>query len=46
MNAALWVSLDTPAKVVGIIWTLVGVGILTLRTGGFRRPVRMLNLEE
>lgn len=40
VNVALWVSLDTPAKVVGVIWALVGVGILALHTGGFRRPVR------
>lgn len=46
VNVALWISLDPPAKVVGIIWALVGVGVLTLRTGGFRRPAQTVNLEE
>ncbi|MER5996853.1 APC family permease [Streptomyces viridosporus] len=46
VNVALWISLDTPAKVVGIIWALLGVGALALRMGGFRRTARTSNLEE
>ncbi|MEW2291252.1 amino acid permease [Streptomyces sp. NPDC006743] len=46
VNVALWLSLDTPAKIVGIVWAALGVGILALRTGGFRRPARTVNLEE
>ncbi|WP_439945841.1 APC family permease [Streptomyces sp. BBFR109] len=46
VNVALWISLDTPAKVVGVVWALAGVGILAVRSGGFRRPVRTPDLEE
>ncbi|MFD8612239.1 APC family permease [Streptomyces sp. NPDC059631] len=46
VNVALWVSLDTPAKVVGAVWAVAGVGVLALRTGGFRRPVRAPDLAE
>ncbi|MEU3827575.1 APC family permease [Streptomyces sp. NPDC029080] len=46
VNVALWVSLDTPAKIVGVVWALAGAGILALRSGGFRRPIRIPDLVE
>ncbi|MFF8731953.1 APC family permease [Streptomyces sp. NPDC015171] len=46
VNAALWVSLDTPAKIVGVCWALAGVVILAVRSGGFRRPVHTPDLTE
>ncbi|MFI9810311.1 hypothetical protein ACIHEJ_39595 [Streptomyces sp. NPDC052301] len=46
VNVALWISLDTPAKIVGVLWALAGVGILALRSGGFRHPIQTPDLAE
>ncbi|RBP63613.1 putrescine importer [Brevibacterium sanguinis] len=38
INVALWVSLDANAKIVGIVWALVGLVFLLVRTRLFREP--------
>jgi amino acid transporter len=37
--AYLWLSLRTPAKVVGSIWLVTGVAYGAWRTSGFKRPI-------
>jgi putrescine importer len=38
INVALWLSLDMNAKIVGIVWALVGLAFLTASTRMFRTP--------
>lgn len=38
INLALWLSLDTNAKIVGVVWALVGFAFLLITTRGFRVP--------
>ncbi len=42
----LWTSLEAFTWVVGGAWVLIGVVILALKTGFFRRPVPKLNFSE
>ncbi|MBB5932914.1 hypothetical protein [Streptomyces echinatus] len=46
VNTALWTSLDSPAKTAGVVWALAGAGILAVRSGGSRRPIRTPDLAE
>jgi len=36
----IWLSLRTPAKIVGGLWLLVGIGYAAYKTGGFRRNIQ------
>lgn len=36
----LWLSLQTPAKIVGGAWLALGIGYGAWKTGGFRRSIR------
>ncbi|WP_257998265.1 APC family permease [Zhihengliuella halotolerans] len=38
INLALWLSLETNAKIIGVIWALVGFAFLLITTRGFRTP--------
>lgn len=38
INLALWLSLDTNAKIVGTVWALAGFTFLVVRTRAFRVP--------
>jgi len=38
INVALWLSLDTNAKIVGIVWALIGFTFLLASTRMFRTP--------
>lgn len=42
----LWTSLQPETWIVGGIWLLVGVAIIAIVTGGFRRPVPMMDFSE
>lgn len=42
----LWTSLEGITWLVGGIWFVIGLGILTVKTRGFRRPVPRMNFAE
>ncbi|QIM17319.1 APC family permease [Leucobacter insecticola] len=42
----LWTSLQPTTWIVGLIWVLLGVGIIAMVTGGFRRPVPKMDFSE
>ncbi|QIK63884.1 APC family permease [Leucobacter viscericola] len=42
----LWTSLHAATWIVGGIWLLIGVGIIAIVTGGFKRPVPKLDFSE
>ena len=39
--SAIWWGLGSPAKIAGGIWFVIGVVILALRTGGFRKKLEL-----
>jgi amino acid transporter len=39
---AIWISLPTPAKIVGTIWLLTGIAFLVVKTRGFKdKPIEL-----
>lgn len=46
MTIWLWTSLQPGTWIVGGIWLVIGVGIIALVTGGFKRPVPKLDFSE
>ncbi|CAG7607337.1 APC family permease [Leucobacter soli] len=42
----LWTSLEPTTWLVGAIWIVVGIGIIAIVTGGFRRPVPKMDFSE
>ncbi|MNJ68395.1 Low-affinity putrescine importer PlaP [compost metagenome] len=42
----LWTSLSTLTLTIGLSWFGLGLAYLLVLTGGFRRPVRMVNFSE
>jgi putrescine importer len=43
---AIWVGLDTPAKVLGAVWFAVGFAYAAIRTRGFRLKPLMMDFRE
>ncbi|WP_172169892.1 APC family permease [Brevibacterium sp. CT2-23B] len=46
INLALWLSLDANAKIVGLVWALVGFAFLLINTRGFRNPAPAMSEPE
>jgi len=46
VSLVLWFNVDTSAKLLGLIWLLLGVGYLALSTKGFREKPVELQLED
>jgi amino acid transporter len=42
----IWVSLPAAAKIAGAVWFAAGIGLLAVRTKGFRRPPAPIRFEE
>jgi len=42
----LWVSIDSSAKILGLVWVAIGVIYLAFSTRGFRRPPSVIRLDE
>ncbi|MFB6610277.1 APC family permease [Agromyces sp. NPDC056379] len=42
----LWVSIDSSAKILGLVWVVLGVIYLAFSTRGFRRPPGTIRLDE
>ncbi|MBN9612653.1 MAG: APC family permease, partial [Actinobacteria bacterium] len=42
----LWTSLHPVTWLVGVIWLVIGVGIIAIVTGGFKRPVPKMDFSE
>jgi putrescine importer len=40
----IWLSLRTPAKIVGGIWLLIGIAYAGVKTSGFRKPIEFAEL--
>jgi amino acid transporter len=40
VNFTIWINLDDTAKIIGFIWSGLGLLVLALRTRGFRRPLQ------
>jgi putrescine importer len=43
---AIWISLPNPAKIMGGIWFLAGLGYLIIRTNGFKQKPVMIDFKE
>jgi len=46
IDAGLLTQLERPALILGGVWLVIGLGVLALLTGGFRRPPPALHMEE
>ena len=42
----LWLSLSWPAKVVGVIWMIVGIGYGAIKTRGFKAELVTFDVHE
>jgi hypothetical protein len=42
----IWISLPTPAKVIGGLWFILGLAYLILRTGGLKQKPVILSFKD